>query len=242
MSVPRSDRCSQRLLVIAVERRPRSRTRTSAAVSARRSGPARRASRPRCSARRPTGPVGSQTFGITSGTLGCHQGGTVTADAKVQIFTVANLDRLARDMAQGGGETLDAFASLLGIRAEDKPAFFQLTQTRFADLFAGDAVTAGAMLDSLERAMAGDRALRVVPEREAESEALRREFPTAVLACRRRCGALGATAISRARSVAPMRNSTPAAGTSPGGSVIFPAIGSEFGLARQRFGSFPQRW
>ena len=118
------------------------------------------------------GSFGNQTFGITSGTIGCHQGGTVTADAKVQIFTGANLDRLARDqavdgdravlarlardMAQGGGETLDAFASLLGIRAEDKPAFFRLTQARFADLYAGDAVTAGAMLTSLEGAMAGD--------------------------------------------------------------------------------------
>ena len=105
------------------------------------------------------GSFGNQTFGITSGTIGCHQGGTVTADAKVQIFTGANLDRLARDMAQGGGETLDAFASLLGIRAEDKPAFFRLTQARFADLYAGDAVTAGAMLASLERAMAGDERL-----------------------------------------------------------------------------------
>jgi hypothetical protein len=102
------------------------------------------------------GSSGSQTFGITSGTLGCHRSGTVTADAKVQIFTGTNLDRLARDMAQGGGETLDAFASLLGIRNEDKPAFFRLTQARFASLFAGDAVTAGAVLDALEREMAAD--------------------------------------------------------------------------------------
>ena len=102
------------------------------------------------------GTSGTQIFGITSGTIGCRQGGTVTADAKVQIFTGANLDRLARDMAQGGGETLDAFATLLGIRAEDKSTFFRMTQARFADLFAGDAVTAGAMLASLERAMAGD--------------------------------------------------------------------------------------
>ena len=103
------------------------------------------------------GTSGSQTFGITSGTLGCNQGGTVTADAMVQLFTGANLDRLARDMAQGGGETLDAFATLLGIRDEDKPAFFRMTQARFGDLFAGDAVTAGAMLTSLERAMASDQ-------------------------------------------------------------------------------------
>jgi hypothetical protein len=102
------------------------------------------------------GVSGSQTFGITSGTLGCNQGGTVTADAKVRLFTGANLDRLARDMAVGGGETLDAFASLLGIRDADKPAFFQMTQSRFPELFADDAVTAGALLESLERAMASD--------------------------------------------------------------------------------------
>ena len=102
------------------------------------------------------GSFGNQTFGITSGTIGCRQGGTVTADAKVQIFAGSNLDRLARDMAQGGGETLDAFASLLGIRTEDRPAFFRLTQARFAELYAGDSVAAGAMLDSLEHAMASD--------------------------------------------------------------------------------------
>jgi hypothetical protein len=102
------------------------------------------------------GTSGSQTFGITSGTIGCRQGGTVTADAKVQIFTGANLDRLAREMAQGGGETLVAFATLLCIRPEDKPIFFRMTLARFADLFAGDAVTAGAMLEALEYAMASD--------------------------------------------------------------------------------------
>ncbi len=122
------------------------------------------------------GTSGSQTFGITSGTLGCHQGGTVTADAKVQIFAGANLDRLARDIAQGGGETLDAFATLLGIRAEDKPSFFHMTQSRFADLFAGDAVTAGAMLVSLEQVMATTSASR--PTWARAEPGIRREFPT----------------------------------------------------------------
>ena len=102
------------------------------------------------------GTLGNQTFGISSGTLGCRQGGTVTADAKVQLFTSGNLERLARDMAHGDGETLDAFAALLGIRDEDRSAFFAFTRSHFADLYEGDAVTAGAMLDSLERLMAVD--------------------------------------------------------------------------------------
>lgn len=102
------------------------------------------------------GTLGNQTFGISSGTLGCRQGGTVTADAKLQLFTSGNLERLARDMAHGNGETLDAFAALLGIREADRSAFFSFTQAHFADLYAGDTVTAGAMLDSLERLMAAD--------------------------------------------------------------------------------------
>jgi hypothetical protein len=102
------------------------------------------------------GTLGNQTFGISSGTLGCNSGGTVTADAKVQLFTSANLERLARDMAQGQGETLESFAALLGIRAEDRAAFSAFTQSHFAALYAGDSVTAGEMLASLERLMAGD--------------------------------------------------------------------------------------
>lgn len=102
------------------------------------------------------GTLGNQTFGISSGTLGCHQGGTVTADARLQIFAGANIERLARDMAQGSGEALDAFAALVGIRPEDRPAFNAFTQAHFADLYAGDTVTAAQMLDSLERLMATD--------------------------------------------------------------------------------------
>jgi len=102
------------------------------------------------------GSFGNQTFGISFGTIGCHSGGTVTADAKIQMFANANLDRLARDMAAGRGEMLDSFAQLIGIRDADKPAFFEFTQAHFADLFASDEVTSSQMLASLERLMAAD--------------------------------------------------------------------------------------
>ena len=45
------------------------------------------------------GTFGNQTFGITTGTLGCSQEGVITADARLRMFAGANLDNLARDMA-----------------------------------------------------------------------------------------------------------------------------------------------
>src|SRR5262245_8582849 len=51
--------------------------------------------------------VGLQTFGITFGTFNCTKGGgKITGDARTRAFAAANLDALARDMAQGDGEVL----------------------------------------------------------------------------------------------------------------------------------------
>ena len=102
------------------------------------------------------GSFGLQTFGIMLGTIGCHQGGTVTADARVQAFAAANIDALARDMARGEGETLDALAHLLGVPRADRSAFGVLVQQRFAELFPSDDVASSALLDSLERVLADD--------------------------------------------------------------------------------------
>ena len=105
------------------------------------------------------GSLGNQTFGITSGTLGCQQNGVVSADARLQMFAGANLDNLARDMARGKGETLEAFAQLMSISDADKPVFFHFTQANFATIFQGDSVTAGDMLTSLKGLMAKDAKL-----------------------------------------------------------------------------------
>jgi hypothetical protein len=105
------------------------------------------------------GTFGNQTFGITSGTLGCKQEGVITVDARLRMFAGANLDNLARDMARGEGETLDAFAHLMKISEADKSHFFRFTQAHFADIFASDAVTAGEMLASLQTLMGRDEKL-----------------------------------------------------------------------------------
>jgi len=110
------------------------------------------------------GTFGFQTFGISSGTLGCHQGGTVTADARLREFAAANLDRLARDMARGEGETLNTFAHLLGITEADRPTFNAFAKAHFAEIFAGDSVTEGEVLTSLTALMSRDATLAAYVE------------------------------------------------------------------------------
>jgi hypothetical protein len=102
------------------------------------------------------GILGSQTFGISSGTAGCNRGGVVKAELQVQKYAGANIDKLAGDMAAGGGESLDTLAHLMGIAAADTPAFFRLTKTHFGELFPAEQVTAGAMLTTLKGLMAED--------------------------------------------------------------------------------------
>jgi len=105
------------------------------------------------------GTFGNQTFGITTGTLGCSQEGVITADARLRMFAGANLDNLARDMAQGQGETLEAFARLMNVQEADKAQFFRFTKAHFPELFADDDATAGEMLASLNRLLAQDPTL-----------------------------------------------------------------------------------
>jgi hypothetical protein len=75
------------------------------------------------------------------------------------MFAGANIDRLGRDMAAGGGETLDALAQLMGISEADRPAFFQLTQRHFGEIFPAEGVTAGQMLTTIRQLMATESAL-----------------------------------------------------------------------------------
>jgi len=107
------------------------------------------------------GSFGFQTFGITFGTLDCNQGGTVTADARLRSFAAANLDRLARDMAQGDGETLDTFAHLMGVTEADRPAFNAFAKAHFAEIFSRDSVTEAEVMASLTELMSHDAALAV---------------------------------------------------------------------------------
>jgi len=96
------------------------------------------------------GTFGSQTFGISSGTSGCTNDGTIMAEHKVNIFAAANYESLSQEMARGGGEHLASLAELMGVPEETRPEFFALAQTQYATLVASGNTTPTAMIETLQ--------------------------------------------------------------------------------------------
>lgn len=103
--------------------------------------------------------LGNQTFGITSGTLGCAQAGLVNSDVRRTMFAATNVDQLSAEIAAGEGETVTTLAALYHVEAADLPRFVALAQARHAQLFPNADVTTGQVLAALETAMAEDAQL-----------------------------------------------------------------------------------
>ena len=76
------------------------------------------------------GTSGNQTFGITSGTLGCEvSGGAASAKA----FIEANREALAKDISRGAGETIDNLAAIG--ECSDPAAVGATLQAQFQTIF-----------------------------------------------------------------------------------------------------------
>ena len=100
------------------------------------------------------GLMGNQTFGISSGTSGCTNDGKFWAQEKVNVFAALNFENLAQDMAQGHGEHLASLATLMGIPADQQPAFFAMTQEKYASLVTTGETSPVAMVKALNEAVA----------------------------------------------------------------------------------------
>ncbi len=92
---------------------------------------------------------GNQTFGITTGTLGCNPDGAMAQNEELNIFTSKNMEKLAADMSKGQGETLNTFAELKGVSADKKPQFFAAVQKNFSKIFTKENITAGEVLKNV---------------------------------------------------------------------------------------------
>ncbi len=93
------------------------------------------------------GTSGNQTFGITSGTLGCDKPTLLVSNEKVEKFVAQNMDSLATDIAAGQGETLDTLASMLNIK--DKSSFETKLKTNFTAIYANENVSSAEVIDSI---------------------------------------------------------------------------------------------
>ena len=105
------------------------------------------------------GILGNQTFGITTGTLGCTQDGMVTSNMKTAMFIDSNKDQLARDMSVGSGETLASLSHLLGVEAKDQAAFNRVTKDNVARIFTNESVATEQVVASLREVLASDATL-----------------------------------------------------------------------------------
>jgi hypothetical protein len=94
------------------------------------------------------GIFGNQTFGITTGTLGCNAPSKFVKSEELNRFVKSNMDNLATDIARGRGENLDAFAELLQIPVEKRAEFAAKLQSNFAKVFTSDRVVLAEVIDN----------------------------------------------------------------------------------------------
>ena len=102
-----------------------------------------------------------QTISITFGLVNCNGRNEVGASARTRHYVSTNFDRIARDSAVAGGESLDTLAVLLEIDESDRASFAALTQRHFEELYSSDHVTSDEMLRTLDRLMREDAQLSV---------------------------------------------------------------------------------
>ncbi len=94
------------------------------------------------------GTFGNQTFGITSGTLGCTTPAKMVKNEQLNQFVKTNIDNLAKDIAQGRGENLDAFAELLQVPVEKRAEFAAKLQGNFEKVFTSNQVVMAEIIDN----------------------------------------------------------------------------------------------
>ena len=102
------------------------------------------------------GTFGNQTFGMTTGTLGCQTNESVRSMA---MYMDSNIDKVARDMSRGSGENLDTLAVLLGVQESDRESFRTLLQDNFAAIFPSSETTSGEAVDAIVALLEKDDSL-----------------------------------------------------------------------------------
>ncbi len=95
----------------------------------------------------------AQTFGISSGTSGCTNDGTIFASEKVNVFAVINIDNISQEMAQGQGEHLTSLATLMDIPADQHETFFAMAQEKYTTLIQSGEASPQAVIKAIYSAM-----------------------------------------------------------------------------------------
>ena len=101
------------------------------------------------------GCFGSQTFGITSGTLNCGEAAASKLGAKNFIET--NREALAKDIARGQGETVKNLAALSG--CSNASAVGSTLQKNFTNIFPAASTPSEQVADTIISTLRSEKAL-----------------------------------------------------------------------------------
>lgn len=103
------------------------------------------------------GTFGTQTFGITTGTSNCVRSGVVLADKEQEAFFEASFPELKSDIAQGGGQHLEALAELFSCKDVVRKRVYERAQRSYATVFPSDATTPMQALYLLKLILSNDQ-------------------------------------------------------------------------------------
>jgi hypothetical protein len=97
--------------------------------------------------------LGTQTFGISSGTLDCNLPLKYVSNEKLNNFVADNMDNLAKDVAMGQGEYVDTLAELMDVPGSEKIEFSQMLQDNFSNIFTDGSVSHVDVIENIELLM-----------------------------------------------------------------------------------------
>jgi hypothetical protein len=99
------------------------------------------------------GSFGTQTFGISSGTLGCNLPSRYVSNKTLNRFVADNMDNLAKDAAMGQGEYVDALAELMDVPGSERVEFSQMLQENFSNIFTDGSVSHVEVIENISLLM-----------------------------------------------------------------------------------------
>ena len=97
--------------------------------------------------------LGTQTFGISSGTLDCNLPLKYVSNEKLNSFVADNMDNLAKDVAMGQGEYIDTLAEIMDVPGTEKIKFSQMLQENFSNIFTDGSVSHVDVIENIELLM-----------------------------------------------------------------------------------------
>jgi hypothetical protein len=97
--------------------------------------------------------LGTQTFGISSGTLECNQPSKWASNEQLNKFVAANMDNLAKDAAMGQGEYVETLAELMDVPGSKRVEFSQMLQENFSNIFTEESVSHLDVIENIAHLM-----------------------------------------------------------------------------------------